>query len=181
MTAGAAAMWLSYHQGSPRLEALRQKRALSWGFREALKKGYRKVAGWKFGYGPGILDAKKLLLAQIPDPPSAPLESGTSACEEDLEALSSLFEEAPAPSDRIERFLGGARGQPICPLAQVADEVAFLYATEPEVRQRIDDIAGPGKVGQRDFDRARKALLSRDISARLRTILDRAQKKEKEG
>lgn len=181
MTAGAAALWLSYHQSSPKLEALRQRKALAWGFREALKKGYRTVGNWESGYGPGILDAKKLLLAEVPDPPAALFESGASVCEEDLEALHSLFEEAPAPNDRLERFLGGARGQPVCPLAQVADEVAFLYATDPEVRRRIDDIAGPGNSGPRQFERARKALLSRDISPRLRKILDRAQERGKQG
>jgi thermitase len=174
-TAGVAALWLSFHQGSPALEALRKANAIAWAFGDVLRRSFRPVNGWDTGrYGPGIVDAARVLQAPLPPAPDVPLQApALSPCDADLEGLLTVFDEAPNPRRRVAALLRPAGDDP-CAVSIVADEVAFLYGADDRVRTAIDRVAGRGEPGGRDLRRARDALRARDISPTLREVLGRS-------
>lgn len=172
-TAGVAALWLSYHRDNPRLAALRQQNAVAWGFRQVVRTAYRRVDGWKADrYGPGIVDAASVLAAEVPSPPAAPVSIELTPCEKDLEAVLSIFDEAPDPKRRLSALLSSPGAEP-CALADVGDEIALAYATDANVRNRLDALSRPNDPSPEAIRHARAALLVGDMSSRLRGLLSR--------
>jgi hypothetical protein len=170
--AGVAALWLSYHQGSAGMEALRKANAVAWAFAEVLRGTVRQANGWNTSqYGAGIVDAARVLSAPLPSPPAVPFQAAElTRCEADLEALTTVFDAAPNARRRIVSFLRPA-GADACIVAPVADEVAFSYAVDDRVREAVDRVSGPREPSARDLRRARDALRARDISSSLRAVL----------
>lgn len=111
-----------------------------------------------------------MLRAEIP-PPAAPAGL-LSPCERELEALLSLFDEAPNPRSRGAALLGSGEDR-LCDVADVGDEVAHLYATDPAVRDVIDAVAGPTQPPAEALANARRLLASRDVSPKLRALVSR--------
>jgi hypothetical protein len=170
-TAGAAALWLSYHAGTPEMRALRDRSAVAWAFRSLVSQAFRNVDGWRSGFGPGILDAAKLLSLPLPAPPErAVTEAEVSPCEADLETLLSIFEGASDPRRRAARLLR-RRAADLCDVSEVGDEIAFHYALDDRVRRALDALAGPSEPPASAYGRARRALQTRDLSRRLRRLL----------
>jgi hypothetical protein len=165
-TAGIAALWVSRHRSDPAFQALRASGRQTEAFRRILTASFRTVPDWRTGsYGPGIVDAVKVLSAPLPritESAAAP----TDRCSRDLEALESVFDEAPNPRARLRQLFGTDP----CRAATVADETAFLYATDDTVRDAFDAIAGAGEPARADYQRARDALrrqASRPLRAQL--------------
>ena len=152
------------------MDALRRTNAVAWAFGDVLRRSVRQVNGWDTSkYGPGILDAAKVLQTALPPAPPAPLQApALSPCQANLEGLATVFDEAPNPRRRIAALLRAANDDP-CEVSMVADEIAFLYATDDRVREAMDRIARRNEPGGRDLRRARDALRARDISSSLRT------------
>lgn len=170
-TAGAAALWLSYHAGTPQMQALRDRSAVAWAFRSLLSQAFRKIDGWKDGFGPGILDAARLLSLPLPPPPERVVtEAEVSPCDADLEALLSIFEGAADPRRRAARLLR-RRVADLCSVSEVGDEVAFQYALDDTVRSRLDALTGAAEPPASAYNRARGVLRDRDLSRRLRRLL----------
>jgi subtilisin family serine protease len=174
-TAGVAALWLSYHDGNPAMDALKNTNAVAWAFADVLRRTVRRVNGWNTSqFGPGIIDAARVLETPLPPAPPTPMQAPQpSACDADLEALGTVFDAAPNPRKRIVSLLRPA-GDDACTVAMVADEVAFRYATDDRVREALDRTARPGEPSGRDLRRARDALRASDISDALRAILGRS-------
>ena len=169
-TAGIAALWLSFHNGSDALEALKDEGRVSWAFREVLRQAVRTPDGWDARrHGPGIVDAHRVLTAPLPEPPLT-LESAQDPCEQDLDAALSIFEDAPRPRGRLARLLA-IDEERMCEVAVVGDEIARLYATDAEVRDAMDAISEPADPDSDMVSLVRELLGTRDISDRLRSTL----------
>jgi hypothetical protein len=151
-TAGAAALWLSFHADSNALKALRNASAVASAFRSVLSQSVRTPAGWPKGFGPGILDAHKLLTVPLPPPPARrPFESGLTQCDADLETLLSVFEDATDPKARAARLLRRTVDN-VCDVSEVGDEIVFHYSLDDSVRRALDALAGPAEPGNSSYD-----------------------------
>lgn len=168
--AGAAALWLSYHRDSPRLRDLRTRSAIPYAFRQVLRQAFRPVDAWRTDrYGPGILNAENLLRTPLPPPPP-PVESALSACDADLEAMLSLFDER-LDARRRAAALFGVGESALCSAADVGDEIALLYATNSELRDNIDALAAVDEPARESYAATRTLLGRLDVSRRLRDVL----------
>lgn len=191
-TAGVAALWLDYrredlvpYRGSPYVASL---------FRGILRtRGHRTPAGWPAAdYGPGIVDAVKVLEAPIaaPDASGRPVEAGGGialegvsvkpaelACPPELHArLASILPafDAESPAALKARLATLLRTSPegVCAaLADVGGEIAFQYAFNRSVREAIDGHPA-GQPGSSLLEAAgpspRTVLLAHPLSGRLR-------------
>lgn len=167
-TAGIAALWMSRHSGEPAFQALRASGRQTEAFRRILRDNFRSVSDWQTGsFGPGIVDAVKVLNAPVPrieEAAAAPADR----CSRDLDALESLFDQAPEPRRRIRELFG----KDACRAASVADEVAFLYSTDDSVAGAIDPLTHSTQPSEADYRRARDAV-RQPASKQLREQLPR--------
>jgi len=180
-TAGIAALWLSYpdqkHQQA--IQTLRVREALPRGFRYALGRAARPVAGNPTGFGAGIVDAAALmdvdlspLLEERPAgqaPPSAWCPGPTHSA---FRALEGEFRDAPDGRDRVARLLGV---RDVCAEPGLADETAFWSTADGTVAASFGPLIAIRQPSTADYEKARRAILSRDVSARLRAALTAAR------
>ncbi len=152
-TAGVAALWMSRHAADPAFQALRAGGRQTDAFRRVLQENVRTVPGWNTGsYGPGIVDARKILSAPLPkltEAAAAPVDR----CGRDLETLELLFDGTPDARTRIRELFG----KDPCRIASYADELAFLYSTNDAVRAALDPLMTPAQPQAADYRRAREA------------------------
>ncbi|MCA0299659.1 MAG: S8 family serine peptidase [Proteobacteria bacterium] len=154
--AGACALWLSHH-GATKLRATYQGR-LAAVFLSLLKGSAARIPGWDTNnYGPGLLDAQKLLALPLPALGAAPLRAAARPQRtlglRALDALRPYFPELSSEqlARASEALLGkgtGGTGRTAAASRKRAsftlmDEVAFHVATNPAVRQSFLDAAKP--------------------------------------
>lgn len=148
-TAGVCALWME-HWGVSNLRA-RYGSQLSTVFLHLLKQSYRPIEGWKTkAYGPGILDAEKLL--DLPLPLHAPaalwVSSPPPGRMRSFEAVDRLQHYFPELSSqqlaKAATAILGDPGKAVSALRNetvahptLLDEVEFYVATSPAVRDEF--------------------------------------------
>ncbi len=156
-TAGVCALWLEHH-GVAALQAKYGGR-LAAVFLSLLKASCKPVAGWNtLAYGPGILDANKLLSLPLPALGAAPRKVGTTGLlrASGVHAVDRLQMYFPELSSKQlakattaflgDRSKGHARIKAIASPSLI-DEVEFYVATQPEVRAAF--LVASGKAGMK--------------------------------
>ncbi len=185
-TVGIATLWLARFAGDPQLAALRTSGQLTDAFREALR-----ATAWRpenpasarppgvscdgaprwdtKEYGAGIVDAHALLQRPLPATRALAPADGESR----VPQWASIY-----PQDvGVARVEGGFAalfpGLVIEKSAQFETEVMYHYTMSAEVRTAVDRlVAGTGTADQ--VSAARNALLTQDLSLRLRAALSGA-------
>ena len=155
-TAGACALWLAYH-GRDALIARYGKGQIASVFKEVLMtRGVQTPPGWRTDkHGAGILDAEKLLSAQLPStPPAAGLRVRAMPMaprrQNDADRFLPYYPDVDTERVRrgLVRLLETTDGELPTVLAEFGDELLFHVATNPDVRARVIASAGPKKRGQ---------------------------------
>jgi thermitase len=117
-SAGVAALWLSKHRA-----ALRDNQDLAATFRRSARDTVRKPQSWDTDYGPGIVDAGKLLVQSPPHLAVAQL----TTCPE-LQALQSVFGDRH-PGAAAALVAGSSRDAACVTGSGIADEIAHWFST----------------------------------------------------
>jgi len=185
-TAGVAALWLSYH-GRGALIARYGRSRLAGVFKQLLQQTCRKVPGWDTNdFGPGIVNAKALLEADLPAAPPARGLRGIRrrAVSADRDALEVLVHQlAPAPRSGVVRVIAQLLNVDEARLPDALDDVgselAVAVGTDKALRERLQEAArAAGTRGLRRSQRAARAAGSRVVvkgaSRRMRQYLARA-------
>lgn len=185
-TSGAAALWLAWHRDDPVLAELAQRGLVTKTFREALRaSSWRPAAdpgtnppgthcvgsSWDPEYGPGMLNAAKLLEVPL----SAPRALGPEAREELLPLFASLFVEGTDPQLIRSAYLSlfsGARTTDVSQVEKFETEVLYHYTVNEDVRRAIDSLVS-GRRSLPPAEEARRTLSRQDLSGRLREALGR--------
>ncbi len=142
--AGAAALWLAYHDRAKLLERYGSGRRLQDVFRELLGETAKVPAPWNPGqYGPGILDVESLLRADLPGVP----ESGAVVLERDggeLALLSAVLDRSPAQlGPQLARMFGVELVDVEDRLRDFGPELVHLALSNPAAFNRLlDQLAG---------------------------------------
>jgi len=193
--AGVAALWLDY-----RREDLVPYSGTAWMaslFRGILRtRGHRKPSTWPVrDYGPGIIDARKVLETPIPAPSVSgrPTESAGVVALEGIAVRPAELGCPPALHERVAGVLAGfdaespselrrrlvrllrTTDEGLCQaLADVGEEVAFHYALSRRVREAVDGrpVGGPsGSTLETSGPAPRAVLGAQLVSPRLRERL----------
>ncbi len=180
-TAGVAALWLAHH-GIDRLKSNSRVSAPNIPplfFSILTKYGYNKPAGWNTSsYGPGIIDAEKILKAPLPtaQPASARRRVKVlSPSEGNLGEFANLFPElSPAElRNRLASALGATHSTLPARLREVGDELLFHLAVNTEERERFAGFSPAGrKVGAKASLRASTTALRAAASPTLAKYLN---------
>lgn len=187
-TAGACALWLEHH-GIAALQA-RYGGRLAAVFASLLKASCRPVPGWDTShFGPGVLDAAKLLSLPLPSLGAAPQRSGMAQVRSSsgLQAIDRLHMYVPELTSRqlakasfaMLGDLAKGRGQAKTAAANrptLMDEVAFYVATDAKVRAAFIAAGGGGgrkatKAGVRKTTARAGSALERLASEPLRKLI----------
>lgn len=174
-TAGIAALWISYVAKIQPAEFQQAKNAkrLPVLFRAAIRAGARPVdARSRDRFGAGIIDAAAVLRAGLGAGGAAVAATEPTWCEnpkadEALAGLKSLFD-VPDGRVRAQRLFGP---HDLCRSSGVADEIAFLHSIHPDVTEAIDDLVESPSPDARDYQRGRRRLLAKPVSAALQQVL----------
>jgi thermitase len=155
LTAGVAALWLSYH-GRTRLIALYGRDRLAAVFKQLLQRTCRTPSGWDASdYGPGIVNARALLDARLPAHAPAPgsrilLRRAVSDDRAVLEQL--VHQLAPAPRSGVARALAEMLKVDESALPRALDDVgaelAMAVGTDPVLRRQLRDAANVSARGR---------------------------------
>jgi thermitase len=173
--AGVAALWLSYHgwsnlarrYGTPNIAAV---------FKSLLQATCRTPRGWDTAhFGPGIVDARKLLEAALPTQVSARKlrDARRAAVATDATGLEAIVHLMPdAPRTGVERVVAGLLGAPGRELPRVlqdvGDELAFQLVMRPQLSEELERRASrPGARAAGIPAGTGLALDRRDASRRL--------------
>lgn len=178
-TAGIAALWVSFHGGAAlarRYGAAHIARV----FKRLLQDTCRKVPDWDAeNYGPGIVDAAKLLEAPLPTtPPARKLrDARRPLVAMDATGVETLVHLMPEASRiEVERAAAGllrvdGRALPRA-LQEVGDELAFHLVMHPSLLASMARRARARRAAAGPPVRARMlALGRREMSARLRGMI----------
>jgi hypothetical protein len=183
-TAGVVALWLAQFANDPRLAELRSSGELTGALREALgATAWRpenpdsgrppgvSCAGaptWQSkAYGPGIVDARALLARPLP---AATRALAPADAESHAPQWASLYDEAPEAARAESDYAALFAGLPIEKAAIFETEILYHYTMSEDVRTAIDRFLAAGATAE-EGAAARNALLSQDLSARLRAVL----------
>jgi serine protease len=178
-TAGVAALWVSYH-GWPTLMRKYGAGNIARVFRQLLQATCRTPRGWDTReFGPGIVDAKKLLSAPLPEaaPARKLRDARRPAVAVDVTGLETLIHLLPdVPRTRIETALASLlnvaeRDLPLI-LQEYGDEVIFQLAMNPGLLQSVGRRARRGRGGRAANTSIRRSLTKHGISKRLRRQLN---------
>lgn len=188
---GASALWLARWSGDPRIEALRERGALTAALRDALRgsawtPGARgkhapgcPPGGWDGRFGAGIVSAASLL-EQAPRAGAAPAAPVPSVLA--LPLFVSLHGDATAGDRAVRdyrRLFGLAPDAPLERVAYLEAELLHHYAMTPAVSEALDRALSPG-AGPAAAAAARSALLRQGLSSSLRDALQAAQEADPE-
>jgi len=142
--AGAAALWLAYHDRAKLLQRYGSGRRLQDVFRELLGQTASVPAPWNPGqYGPGILNVESLLRADLPDVP----ESAAIVPERDggeLALLAAILDRSPARlGPQLARLFGVGPLDVEDRLRDFGPELVHLALSNPAAFNRLlDQLAG---------------------------------------
>jgi hypothetical protein len=176
-TAGVAALWVSYH-GAESLAARYGRAHIARVFKSLLQSTCRTPKGWDTKhFGPGIVDAYKLLAAPLPEvaPARKLRDPDRAAIAMDATGIEAFVHLMPdVPRARIERglaaMLGVADRDLPRVLQDVGDELAFQLVMHPALQDAVKQPGG--SVRGVTASRSRVAALGAGASsARLRARL----------
>ena len=185
-TAGVAALWLSFH-GRAALIARYGKDRVAAVFKQLLQDTCRTPAGWDSSeFGPGIVQARRLLEAALPARARARGLRGLtrrSLAADDLPLDRLVHLLTPAPQSGVERALAellhvDERMLPAT-LKEIGDEVVFRVAADKRLRDVLRAVASSAaprsraRAPQRSrppVSRARRSLATH-ASGRLRSMM----------
>jgi serine protease len=154
---GICALWLSHH-GRANLVKKYGKENLNAVFQKIVRtRGFREPQGWDSGkFGPGIVDAKKVL--QAPLPKMAPAyrfaEAFTAAYNlNTIEELAGYFPEVSAGrlTEVLQKSLDAPRDDFFQILGEYGDELRFHCATNEEFRKSLVSQASSKRKSIRGF------------------------------
>ncbi len=177
-TAGIAALWVSYH-GWPTLMRKYGAANIARVFKDLLQATCRTPRGWDtHEYGPGIVDAKKLLATPLPEavPARKLRDARRAAVATDTTGLETLVHLLPdVPRTRVEEVIADLLQVPDRDLPSIlqdyGDELAFQLVMQPGLLQTL----GQRARGRRAAGSARMAVKRRlsksGLSSRLRRQL----------
>lgn len=177
-TAGVAALWVSYH-GWPTLVRKYGAASVARVFKELLQATCRTPRGWDtHEYGPGVVDAKKLLAAPLPDAaPARKLRDARRApVAADATGLETLVHLLPdSPRSRVEETLAGLLQVPDRDLPSIiqkyGDELAFHLVMRPGLLQTLGQRVRGGRAAGSTRQALTRQLSRAGLSARLRKQL----------
>ncbi len=192
-TGGIAALWVAKHKGTPAYEALKSEGRLTSTLRDLMQQtswrpGTAEVpdaaqckagVGWADSkYGAGILDARRLLEAPLPDAAATrgAMEAPSPRAETiaQLPLWSSLYP-AGTPLELIQadyrRLFGVAPDSDLEEIALYEAEVTYHYAANESVAEAVDQLTGRGERDESTFGQIRERLRIQDLSASLRNVL----------
>jgi len=140
--AGICALWIAHHGGWAALSKRFGAENLGNLFKETLQRTSTKPAGWDTkNYGPGIVEASKLLSIKLPA--KAPVRAMRAASRfQSLgpwERIEALFPDSSSDMVRsvvLSHFRSGETRSTYF-IAPVLDELHFHIATDPELRSSI--------------------------------------------
>jgi thermitase len=177
-TAGVAALWISYHGWTTlvrRYEAGNVPRV----FKQMLQTTCRTPRGWDTSeYGPGIVDARRLL--ETPLPAAAPArklrDARRAAVATDTTGIETLVHLlTDVPRTRVEELIAELLRVPDRALPSVlqdyGDELAFQFVMQPVLLDTLRKSARGGKAAAAGRRAARRRLMTSGVSARLRKRL----------
>lgn len=177
--AGIAALWLTRHGRSNLLQRY-GKSKLSSVFQQLVRhEGFRSIEGWDTNnFGPGIVDAKRLLMAALPRVAPVRRFAGVSAAWSDLNTLEEFadyFPEVPPGrvADVLQKSLGVSSEQLFESLREYGDELRFHCATNEAFRNSLASLASPKRPTVRGF-RGARVLKNTQLTAQASAaLLDR--------
>jgi serine protease len=182
-TAGLAALWLSFHGRSTLIQKYGKDRLASV-FKQLLQSTCRKPSGWDTGsFGAGIVHARRLLEAPLPEFPKAGGLRATARRPVSID--DDVFERivhvlAPASrsgvSQALADFLRVSEAELPAVLHDVGDELAFNIGADPALRDRLMR-ASTARSGAARGIRARSART--ELTAARRRLLNRGSGKLK--
>ncbi len=177
-TAGIAALWISYH-GWPTLVRKYGAANIARVFKQQMQATCRTPRGWDTRqYGPGIVDATKLLATALPDamPARKLRDAGRAAVSTDTTGLEMLVHVLPdVPRTRIEEMLAvllevSDRDLPSV-LQRYGDELAFQLVMHPAVLQTFRQTSRGSRAARSSRMTVRRRLVQSELSSRLRKRL----------
>lgn len=177
-TAGVAALWVSFH-GFGTLAARYGRPQIARVFKWMLQATCRTPQKWDTSnFGPGIVDARKLLATRLPDvaPARKLRDPDRSAVAMDATGIETFVHLMPdTPRNQIERGLAtllgvGDRDLPHA-LQDVGDELAFQLVMHPSLQEAVKGAGRPVRGVTAGVRRRVAALEPRASSARLRARL----------
>jgi hypothetical protein len=142
--AGVAALWLAYHGGAQRLRRRYRPQNLQRLFLTLARQTARKPAGWDGRrFGAGILDARALLEADLPDPAAfgrVPARTGPDGARPvALDRLARLWPQLTKA--QVRSGLGaelGKRGKELdATLDRFGGELFYMYSQDPTLHARL--------------------------------------------
>jgi serine protease len=177
-TAGVAALWVSFH-GWTNLVRRFGAGNIARVFKQILQVTCRTPRGWDtVEYGPGIVDAKRLLAAPLPE--NAParkfrdaMRAAVAVDTTGIETLVHLFPDVPRT--RVEEFVADLlhvsdRDLPAT-LQEVGDELAFHLIMQPQLLEKLRAGARGRRSAGSARQTARRRLSESNVSSRLRKQL----------
>lgn len=177
-TAGVAALWISYH-GWTALVRRYGAGNVPRVFKQMLQSTCRTPRGWDASeYGPGIVDARRLL--ETPLPAAAPArklrDARRAAVATDTTGIETLVHLMPdVPRTRVEELIADLLRVPDRALPSVlqdyGDELAFQLAMRPPLLDTLRKSARGGKAAAMGRSAARRTLTTTGVSASLRKRL----------
>lgn len=177
-TAGVAALWVSYH-GWPTLVRKYGAANIARVFKQLLQASCRTPRGWDtHEYGPGVVDAKKLLAAPLPDaaPARKLRDARRAAVAADATGLETLVHLLPdVPRTRVEETIADLLQVPDRDLPSIlqdyGDELAFQLVMRPGLLQTLGQRARGGRAAGSARTAVKRRLSKSGLSSRLRRQL----------
>jgi thermitase len=179
-TAGIAALWVSYH-GWATLVRKYGAANIARVFKQLLQATCRTPTGWDTReFGPGIVDAKKLLTAPLPDavPARKLRDAARAAVATDATGLETIVHLLPGvPRTRVEETIARLVQVPDRDLPSFlqtyGDELAFHLVMHPGLLPTFARRARGGRAAASPHMIAKRQLLKSGVSSRLRRRLSR--------
>ena len=177
-TAGVAALWLAYHGWTVLVRRYMQPHNVPRVFKQLLQSTCRTPRGWDTAeYGPGIVDARKLLETPLPlvAPARKLRDSRRAAVATDMTGIEMLVHLMPGvPRTRVEDAVAALLRVPDRELHSMlqdyGEELAFQVAMHPTLLDALRMSARGGKAAVARRNAARRAL-NACASAKLRRRL----------
>ena len=176
--AGVAALWISFH-GWTNLVRRFGAGNIARVFKQLLQATCRTPRGWDSAeYGPGIVDAKRLLEAPLPaTAPARKLRSGSRpAVAVDTTGIETIVHLCPGASrTRIEDAVAEllhVSDRDLPPILQeFGDELVFQLVMQPRLLEQLGGAAGRGRRASSSRRTTRHQLTRSSLSTRLRKQL----------
>lgn len=207
IVAGIAALWLSYHGREKLIERYGAEK-IPFIFNQILRDSCEKFPTWKPGlFGEGIVNAEKVLTAPLPNDvnstviaPAFALQGHPPVDSGRLDTFAHLFEQQLAENQSNANFMGAVRDNSKLRAAlsqvlqtteaelpkrlkEVGQELAFYFATNPELYKQFAEALSSAKPQTTQFkaesltplttsnnlESVRQKLLSQGVSEVLKT------------